>query len=50
MTLIYKLCALARHPFRRKMAVEITLDKNLSCTRFYTCRVCGKVIREEGKQ
>ena len=47
MTLIYKLCELARHPFRRKIAVEITLDKNLSCTRFYICPVCGKTIREE---
>lgn len=47
MNLLQKLCELARHPFRRKLAVEITLDKNLSCTRFYTCRVCGKVIRED---
>lgn len=47
MTLLQKLCELARHPSRRKMAVEITLDKTLSCTRFYTCRVCGKVIRED---
>lgn len=49
MTLLQKLCELARHPFRRKMAVEITLDKTLSCTRFYICPVCGKTIREEKK-
>lgn len=48
MNLLQKLCGLlTRHRFRRKMAVEITLDKTLSCTRFCTCRVCGKVIREE---
>ena len=48
MNLLQKLCGLlTRHRFRRKMAVEITLDKTLSCTRFYTCRVCGKVIRED---
>lgn len=49
MNLIEKICALARHPFRRKMAVEVHLDKTINCTRYYICRVCGEVIREEKK-
>ena len=47
MTLIFKLCERLRHPFRRLMRCDVHLDKNLSCTRFYTCRVRGKTIREE---
>lgn len=47
MNLIHKLCARLGHPFRRLMRCDVHLDKTLSCTRRYICRVCGEVVREE---
>ena len=47
MTLIHKLCARLRHPFRLLMKTEIHMDGRFCRTRHYICRVCGEVIREE---
>lgn len=47
MNLIEKICARLRHPFRQLMRCDVHLDKTISCTRYYICRVCGEVIREE---
>lgn len=47
MTLIYKLCELARHPFRRPIYTEIQLKNSFHRTRYYICQVCGEVVREE---
>ena len=47
MRLIRKLCAMARHPLRRPLRCEVHLDGHFSRTRWYLCRVCGEVVREE---
>ena len=49
--MLYKLCAaLTRHRFRRPVRVDVHFDDHghgLGCTRWYICRVCGQVVREE---
>lgn len=47
MTLIFKLCARLRRPFRRLMKTEIHMDGHFGRTRHYICRICGEVVREE---
>lgn len=46
MTLIHKLCAMLRHPFRRLIRMDIDLQ-HAHRTRYYLCRVCGEVMRED---
>ena len=50
MNLIHNLCARLGHPWRRLMCCDVHLDKTISCTRYYICRVCGEVFPEEGKE
>lgn len=48
MNLLHKLCGLlTRHRFRRLIRSEVHLSNNFSRTRWYICRVCGEVTREE---
>ena len=45
-SLIHKLCALARHPFRQLIRVDINLQQTHR-TRYYLCRVCGEIVRKD---
>lgn len=47
MILLQKICARLRHPFRQPIKDEIHLDSTFHRTRYYICRVCGEVIRED---
>ena len=47
MTLLQKFCARLGHPLRREIKTEIHLDGHFTRTRWYICRVCGEIVREE---
>ena len=47
MNLLHKLCGRLGHPFRQLMKTEVHLDGHFCRCRWYRCRICGEVIREE---
>lgn len=47
MKLIHKLCTRLGHPMRQLLRCDVHLDGHFSRTRWYKCRVCGEVVREE---
>ena len=49
MDLLHKLCTRLGHRIRKPLACEVHVEQGhgFGCTRWYVCRVCGEVVREE---